>query len=108
MDNRFEKLLAYTQASQEKYGASASALIIIQDGQTVTEWYAGHHHFKSGALPVTRDRCLIYIQSGTRFSKKNGCEIFWAGPDRARRSGRQTHSSDNRQNDFSTNYRTSI
>lgn len=42
MVNRFEKLLAYTQASQEKYGASA--LIIIQDGQTVTEWYAGHHH----------------------------------------------------------------
>lgn len=45
MDNRFEKLLAYTQASQEKYGASASALIIIQDGQIVTEWYAGPSSF---------------------------------------------------------------
>lgn len=55
MGNPFEKLISYTQASQEKYGASASALFIIQDGQVVTEWYSGQHHFKRGALPVTRD-----------------------------------------------------
>lgn len=55
MNKHFEKLITYTQAAQERYGASASALFIIQDGQTVTEWYAGHHHYKSGALPVTRD-----------------------------------------------------
>ncbi|MGG4090951.1 serine hydrolase domain-containing protein [Paenibacillus lautus] len=55
MSDPFQNLVSYTQASQEKYGASASALFIIQDGHAIREWYSGQHHFKSGALPVTRD-----------------------------------------------------
>ncbi|MGG3506524.1 serine hydrolase domain-containing protein [Paenibacillus lautus] len=55
MSDPFQNLVSYTQTSQEKYGASASALFIIHDGHVATEWYSGQHHFKSGALPVTGD-----------------------------------------------------
>ncbi|MGO4530385.1 serine hydrolase domain-containing protein [Paenibacillus sp. 2TAF8] len=55
MNNKLEPLISYTQEAAKKYGASAASVIVIQDGKITTEWYAGKHHFKSGALQVTAD-----------------------------------------------------
>lgn len=51
----FEPLLTCTQKAAADFGASAASVVIIQDHQIAAEWYAGHHHFKSGALPVSAD-----------------------------------------------------
>lgn len=50
---QFEPVISYIKEAERKFGASASAVILIQDNDIVAEWYSGQHHFKSGALTVT-------------------------------------------------------
>ncbi|MCR8644482.1 serine hydrolase [Paenibacillus sp. N1-5-1-14] len=54
-NQKFESLVTYTKQAQDNFGASAASVLVIQDNKIVTEWYAGHHHFKNGAVQVTSD-----------------------------------------------------
>jgi len=54
-DHRFDALVTYTKEAKEKYGASATSIVIIQNNRILTEWYSGKHHFKNGALEVSTD-----------------------------------------------------
>ncbi|GGD81599.1 serine hydrolase domain-containing protein [Paenibacillus nasutitermitis] len=54
-DKQFQPLLDHVQRMQQEAGSSAASLIVIQNGKIVTEWYAGSHHFKSGARSVSAD-----------------------------------------------------
>ncbi|GAB6926281.1 hypothetical protein JCM10914A_02640 [Paenibacillus sp. JCM 10914] len=38
--NRFDQLITYTQEAMDMFGASADALLVIQNDRIVTEWYA--------------------------------------------------------------------
>lgn len=49
----FESVISHVKKTQQELGASAASLVIIQDGQIVTEWYNGYHHFKKGARQVS-------------------------------------------------------
>lgn len=60
--DRFDPLLQYARMAQKSFGASAAAVVIIQKGQILAEWYSGTHHNKQGALPVT-DRSMFNIYS---------------------------------------------
>lgn len=55
VDNKFLPLISYTVGAGEKFGSSAASIVIIQDNKVLTEWYAGQHHFKKGALAVSTD-----------------------------------------------------
>lgn len=55
VDNKFLPLISYTEGAGEKFGSSAASIVIIRDNKILTEWYAGHHHFKKGALAVATD-----------------------------------------------------
>lgn len=48
-------LISYTQDFKDQCKASAASLLIVKNGEVLTEWYSGHHHHKSGALQVTED-----------------------------------------------------
>lgn len=55
ISSRMERLVSYMKGLIEEFHASASSLLVVQDGKIVVEKYDGHHHHKSGARKITKD-----------------------------------------------------
>ncbi|CAM3974792.1 serine hydrolase domain-containing protein [Mesobacillus zeae] len=53
MENRYQNLISYVEYIRERNHSSASALVIIKDGEVVVEHYSGHHSNSAISRPVT-------------------------------------------------------